>query len=135
MRSSVWNSRPRAGACPYAHWQQVFEQLAQAHAGYRQITLSDGTAGVIPEGRRSLRAADTYDFDPLTGSITGQHPYAESDKGTRVRSAVYMVHTGSWLGGLTRLVNFLAALLGATLPLTGYYLWIRRLLKRRLRQA
>ena len=118
-------------ACPYAHWQQVFEQLAQAHAGYRQITLSDGTAGVIPEGRRSLRAADTYDFDPLTGSITGQHPYAESDKGTRVRSAVYMVHTGSWLGGLTRLVNFLAALLGATLPLTGYYLWIRRLLKRR----
>lgn len=55
--------------------------------------------------------------------------------GRTVRSAVYMVHTGSWLGGLTRLVNFLAALLGATLPLTGYYLWIRRLLKRRLRQA
>ncbi|MGM9687964.1 MAG: PepSY-associated TM helix domain-containing protein [Alloprevotella sp.] len=119
------------GACPYAHWQQVFEQLAQTHAGYRQITLSDGTAGVVPKGRRSLRAADTYGFDPQTGRITDRHPYAESDEGTRVRSAVYMVHTGSWLGGLTRLVNFLAALLGATLPLTGYYLWIRRLLKRR----
>ena len=123
-----------AGFSPCLHWQKVFEQLAQAHAGYRQITLSDGTAGVVPEGRRSLRAADTYDFDPLTGRITDQHPYAESDKGTRVRSAVYMVHTGSWLGGLTRLVNFLASLLGATLPLTGYYLWIRRLLKRRKRR-
>lgn len=123
-----------AAVSPCLHWQQVFEQLARTHAGYRQITLSDGTAGVVPEGRRSLRAADTYDFDPLTGRITDQHPYAESDKGTRVRSAVYMVHTGSWLGGLTRLVNFLASLLGATLPLTGYYLWIRRLLKRRQRR-
>ena len=133
-RDSLAAVAAEAGVSPCLHWQKVFEQLAQAHAGYCQITLSDGTAGVVPEGRRSLRAADTYDFDPLTGRITDRHPYAESDKGTRVRSAVYMVHTGSWLGGLTRLVNFLASLLGATLPLTGYYLWIRRLLKRRQRR-
>lgn len=43
---------------------------------------------------------------------------------------VYMVHTGGWGGMLTRIITFLAALLGATLPLTGYYLWIRRLLKK-----
>ncbi|MDE5947315.1 MAG: PepSY domain-containing protein, partial [Prevotella sp.] len=47
-----------------------------------------------------------------------------------VRSAVYTVHVGSWGGLLTRIVTFLAALLGTTLPLTGYYLWIRRLLGR-----
>lgn len=46
-----------------------------------------------------------------------------------------MVHVGSWLGGLTRLLNFLAALLGATLPLTGYYLWLRRLRNRHSRQT
>lgn len=40
---------------------------------------------------------------------------------------------GSWLGDFTRLINFLAALLGATLPLTGYYLWLRRLKNRRKR--
>lgn len=80
----------------------------------------------VPEGRRTLRAADTYDFDPLTGQVTATHPYADTDKATRVRSAIYMVHTGSWLGWLSRLVNFLAALIGAALPLTGYYLWIRR---------
>lgn len=80
----------------------------------------------VPEGRRSLRAADTYDFDPLTGQITATHPYADTDKATRVRSAIYMVHTGSWLGWFSRLVNFLAALIGTALPLTGYYLWIRR---------
>lgn len=113
-------------AAPYAHWQTIYEQLVRTNPGYRQITLSDGTAGVVPEGRRSLRAADTYDFDPLTGQVTATHPYADTDKATRVRSAIYMVHTGSWLGWLSRLVNFLAALIGAALPLTGYYLWIRR---------
>ena len=115
----------------FAHWQQVFEEVAKANAGYRQITISDGSAGVVPDGRRSLRAADTYDFDSQTGSLTGNRPYAEADWGTHVRSGVYMVHTGSWLGWITRLLNFLAALIGATLPLTGYYLWIKRLWRRR----
>ncbi len=115
----------------FAHWQQVFEQVAKANARYRQITISDGTAGVVPEGRRSLRATDTYDFDPQTGRLTANRPYAEADRGTHVRAGVYMVHTGSWLGWLTRLLNFLAALIGATLPLTGYYLWIKHHLRRR----
>lgn len=57
--------------------------------------------------------------------------YADEDRSVKVRSAVYTVHTGSWGGWLTRLVTFLAALLGASLPLTGYYLWIRRLLRKR----
>lgn len=112
-------------AAPYTHWQTFYEQLVRTNPGYRQITLADGTAGVVPEGRRSLRAADTYDFDPLTGQVTATHPYADTDKATRVRSAIYMVHVGSWLGWISRLVNFLAALIGATLPLTGYYLWLR----------
>ena len=37
-----------------------------------------------------------------------------------------MVHTGSWGGMLTRIITFIAALLGTTLPLTGYYLWIMK---------
>ena len=42
---------------------------------------------------------------------------------------IYSIHVGSWGGYLTRILAFLAALLGASLPLTGYYLWIKRKLK------
>lgn len=112
---------------PFAHWQEVYEKLAAAHPGYRQITLQDGSASVVPAGRNSLRSGDRFDFDPASGSITGSQPYAEQDKAAHVRSAVYTLHTGSWGGMLTRILTFLAALLGATLPLTGYYLWIRKL--------
>lgn len=115
---------------PFAQWQEVYEGLAQAHPGYRQITISDGSASVVPSGRNSLRSGDRFDFDARTGNITGNQPYSEQDKSTKVRSAVYTVHVGSWGGILTRILTFLSALLGATLPLTGYYLWIKRLIRK-----
>ena len=40
---------------------------------------------------------------------------------------VYSVHVGSFGGMPTRVLWFLAALLGALLPPTGYYLWLKRL--------
>ncbi|MEO5136381.1 PepSY domain-containing protein, partial [Bacteroides ovatus] len=42
---------------------------------------------------------------------------------------IYSVHVGNWGGMFTRILTFIAALLGAALPLTGYYLWIKRLIK------
>lgn len=116
---------------PFAHWQEVFETLAKQNAGYRQITVSDGSASVVPAGRNSLRSGDKFDFDPYSGRITGSTPYSSQDKSAKVRSAVYTVHVGSWGGMLTRIITFIAVLLGATLPLTGYYLWIRRLWMKR----
>ena len=44
---------------------------------------------------------------------------------------VYGVHVGSFGGMITRILWFLAALLGAALPLTGYYLWWKRIRRRR----
>lgn len=119
----------------FARWQDVYDRLAKANPGFRQITVSDGSATVVPEGRASLRAGDAFDFDTQTGRITGSKPYSEQDKSVKVRGGVYMVHVGSWGGIITRILTFLAVLLGATLPLTGYYLWIRRLLVKRKNKA
>lgn len=116
-----------AQTAPFAHWQDVYDLLAKSHPGYRQITISDGSASVVPAGRNSLRSGDRFDFNPEDGKITGCTPYASQNKATHVRSTVYTVHVGSWGGLLTRWITFIAALIGATLPLTGYYLWIRRL--------
>lgn len=40
---------------------------------------------------------------------------------------IYNVHTGYWGGLPTRILWFFAALFGASLPLTGYYLWLKRI--------
>ena len=116
---------------PYRHWDNVMAEVAKKNPGYRQITLKAEAAEVVPEGRLSLRATDKYSYNRRSGEITDIKLYSSEGKDTKVRSGVYMVHTGSWGGLITRILNFIAALIDATLPLTGYWLWIRRLMRKR----
>lgn len=45
------------------------------------------------------------------------------EKGSHI---IYQIHTGAFAGIVTRAIWFVSALVGFTLPLTGYYLWLRR---------
>ena len=121
----------RSHHSPYAHWQEVYETLADSHPGYRQITLGAGTASVVPKGRNSLRAGDTFTFDTRSGKLTDSKPYVDQPRSTKLHGWIYTWHVGSWGGSITRLLTFFSSLIGATLPLTGYYLWIRRLLRKK----
>ena len=121
----------RSHHSPYAHWQEVYETLADSHPGYRQITLGAGTASVVPKGRNSLRAGDTFTFDTRSGKLTDSKPYVDQLRSTKLHGWIYTWHVGSWGGSITRLLTFFSSLIGATLPLTGYYLWIRRLLRKK----
>ena len=116
---------------PYAHWEQVYEQLAQANPGYKQISVSDGSASVAFNRFGNQRATDRYKFNPSNGEITETTLYKDLENSGKIRGWIYSVHVGSWGGMLTRILTFIAALIGASLPLTGYYLWIRKKIKRK----
>lgn len=132
-RSSAGHRPAEAGnrsRSPYACWQQVYEQLASANPGFSQITLSSGVANVSFGKLGNSRASDTYTFDAQSGVLTGSRLYKDADRASKIRGWIFSLHTGSWGGLLTRILAFLAALLGVVLPLTGYYLWIRRLMRK-----
>ena len=112
-------------------WQQSCEALQQADPAWRQITVSDGEATVSHDRLGNRRASDSYAFDPATGALVGVTPYSASGAGSRLGGWIYSVHVGSWGGTATRVLTCLAALLGASLPLAGYYLWIRKMVVRR----
>ena len=117
----------------YVCWQQVYEQLALNNPGYKQITLSDGVANVSFNTFGNQRASDRYKFNPHSGEIDEVVLYKDAEKAGKIRGWIYSVHVGSWGGMLTRLLTFIAALIGATLPLTGYYLWIKRIWRKKVR--
>lgn len=117
----------REHTSPYACWQQVYEELKARNAGYKQITVSNGSASVSFERFGNQRAADRYAFNPQDGEITEVTLYKDTDASGKMRGWIYSVHVGSWGGMFTRILTFIAALLGGTLPLTGYYLWLRRI--------
>ena len=116
---------------PYTNWQQVYEQLAEAKPGYKLISVSDGSASVALPRFCNQRGTDRYKFNPRNGEITETTLYKDLDNSGKIRGWIYSVHVGSWGGMLTRILTFVAALIGASLPLTGYYLWIRKKIKRR----
>lgn len=112
---------------PYAHWQQVYEELKDRNPDHKVISLSKASATVSVSGLGNQRASDRYAFNPRSGEITETTLYKDTDMSGKLRGWIYSVHVGSWGGMLTRILSFMAALLGGTLPLTGYYLWLRRI--------
>lgn len=124
-----------APVTPFACWQQVYDQVAAENPDRLKIEITDGTTSVSNNRYGNIRGTDRYTFDPQSGQITGASLYKDTGNSGKIRGWIYSVHTGAWGGNLTRIIWFLAALLGATLPLTGYYLWIKRLYRKRHNRA
>ena len=114
-------------ATEFDSWQQAYEEVVAMVPHFETITVSAGAVSVKVSKYGNMRAADTYMFDEENGAITSVELYKDSARKGKLSGWFYSLHTGSWGGLLTRVLYFLAALFGATLPLTGYYLWIKRL--------
>ena len=111
---------------PYMHWSDVVRDVKSRNGEFVEMTISNGKVDVKSSNCGNQRAKDTYHFDSATGEIISVERYADKASESKVKGWVYSVHVGSWGGIFTRVLWFLAAMLGATLPLTGYYLWIKR---------
>lgn len=113
---------------PFAYWQEVYDKLSRQNPEYKQISISSGTASVSFNRFGNQRASDRYSFNTDNGEFTETSLYQHQDKSGKIRGWIYSVHVGNWGGMFTRILTFIAALLGAALPLTGYYLWIKKLI-------
>lgn len=125
-RGGSRDSNKGSADSPYLQWSAVIEEVEKRADGFTEMTISKGKVTVKSHNYGNQRAKDTYKFDNVTGEITSVDLYADKEYESKVKGWVYSVHVGSWGGIVTRIMWFLAAMLGATLPLTGYYLWIRR---------
>ena len=116
----------------FSRWGRVLTEMEMKYPSAPQITIGNGTASATLGNFGNARASDKYSFDASDGTLTPSSLYASAEKAGKLRGWIYAFHTGTPGGIVTRIIWFLSALLGASLPLTGYYIWIRRLvLKRR----
>ena len=122
-----WNVDAVTAATKFDSWQKAYENVVTMVPHFETITVSAGTVSVKVSKYGNMRAADKYMFDKDCGAITSVELYKDSARKGKLSGWFYSLHTGSWGGLLVRVLYFLAALLGATLPITGYYFWIRRL--------
>ena len=115
----------------FGRWQTVYNELSAQNPNASKITISPERATVTLSDFGNGRASDSYTFNRRSGEVTLATAYAASTEADRLRGWIYSIHTGSFGGIFTRIIWLLSALLGESLPLTGYYIWIRHLTKKK----
>ena len=111
----------------YIYWEEAVSYVIEvSEADYTEITVKDGEVEVPLAGLGNIRATDSFRFDKKTGQMTEYKAYREVKRDKKLRGWIYSIHTGAWGGLFTRICYVLAALFGASLPLTGYYIFYQR---------
>lgn len=111
----------------YLSWNTALSNLQKKASDNVYITISNGSATVLDKNAPHLRATDKYTFDASTGEITKTALFADDKSASKIMSWAYALHVGAYGGIVTRILTCLACLIGATMPLTGYYiLYIKR---------
>ena len=115
----------------YTAWNNALSTLKaqQTNAVYYSISSKDIRLYYNQYG--NVSAYDTYLFDKETGALTETIPYATKPQSSKVMAWVYTIHVGAWGGLFGRLLTCFVSIMGGVLPLTGYYLWIKKTKRRR----
>lgn len=117
----------------YSVWNSVLAQLKQEYSEYKSISLEAAQAKVSLPG--NMPRTDTAKFNPESGKITGYSLYSQTPRSDKMKGWIYSFHTGSWGGIITKIIQFIAALIGFILPLSGYYMWWKRTSRKRKKVA
>lgn len=112
-------------------WQSVADELKQQNPNFKYVRIQDGSAVVHQKNAPTSRATDKYDFDKQTGTITNITLYKDQDKVSKIWGWTYSLHVGNFWGIWSKILTFISGLIGASLPITGYYLWLRKKRKKK----
>lgn len=108
------------------YWQTVVSSLAQQNPDFQNMRIQDGSASVLTKDAPHGRATDQYQFNAETGEIAASKLYAQTHDAGKIMGWAYALHVGDYWGIVGKILTFLASLIGASLPLTGYYMWYVR---------
>lgn len=122
---AVPNSDTKPKEIDLNQWETVLAQLKNLNPDFKTISIQDGTATVAQKFIfGNVRSSDKYTFDSQSGEITNIQLYKDQNKSAKIRGWVYSLHVGAWGGMFSKIITCIVALIGASLPLTGYYMFI-----------
>ncbi|MBW8685642.1 PepSY-associated TM helix domain-containing protein [Chitinophaga rhizophila] len=84
---------------------------------------------------RHDNVSDFLYFQAGTGKLVKERLYDNESAGTIARRWIYPIHTGSFYGFPTKILAFIATLVGFTLPISGFLIWIGRKKKKPVAKA
>lgn len=123
--------KPEVPSTDFTVWDKVMAQLQSTYAQAEYMEVSTEGAEVATNKPGYARKYDRIEYEQASGNITKIDRYDDRELSRRMHGLLYALHTGVWGGLWSKILYFLAALIGGTLPLTGYYLWWKRISKKK----
>lgn len=124
------NKRQKGEQDNFIAYNTALKEIQSRYDKYNYIKLAKGEASVSLSSDGNRMKSDNIKFDLGTGKITEIKRFEESSVRQNMKGFIYSLHVGTWGGYITKVLYFLAALIGSTLPITGYYLWLKKRLKK-----
>ena len=119
----------------YAAWERAYTEIKSQNRE-NEIRMYQNEADVVIGGFGNQQATTSYKIKPETGKIQTVIPYGEKSKSNHIKGWIYTLHVGSWFGWISKIFYLICVIIGAILPISGYYLWIKRLtIKRKHRES
>jgi len=91
------------------------------------IYMDDASTGIIgvTAYAKALHfyKSDRYTFDKYTGKLLKVLPHTKKSPGMKMNNMNYDIHVGQILGLTGKIIAFLASLICASLPVTGFIIW------------
>lgn len=120
------DKRQKESDFKYTLWNRTMDDIDMLYPEYQSVTLSSTEVKIIPKATSGRRISDTAKIDPETGAISQITNGNELPLSQTLKGWFFAFHTGSWGGIYTKIIYFIAGLIGFTLPLTGYYMWWKK---------
>ncbi|MFT3822565.1 MAG: PepSY-associated TM helix domain-containing protein [Chitinophagaceae bacterium] len=110
------------------------------YPGDVRLNLPKGQKGTlsilkVKTGFFASAATDRIDFDPRTNSIKKIDLFKNRTGGEKIVSMVRAIHTGELFGTFSKILYFIACLIGTSLPVTGVFIWLNKRKKKKPTQV
>lgn len=120
----------------------AFETARKQFSDVKRITLSvpdeGNKAGLIYasgyRGKEDYYDADVLHFDQFTGALLGRENFKDKNNGEKIIRMNYDIHVGVILGLPGKILAFFASFIAASLPVTGFIIWLGRGKKKKKRE-
>jgi uncharacterized iron-regulated membrane protein len=83
------------------------------------------------KGKETYYHADALQYDQYTGKLLNRRNYEEQNAGEKLIGMNYDIHVGAILGLPGKILVFIGGLVAASLPVTGFMIWLNRKKKKK----
>lgn len=110
----------------------LFDKLKKQRPEANQFTffMPDSDTATVLQGKThanisflNFEVGELFQFNRYNGHEAGGDEIKYIHKNNRILSMVLFIHMGFWGGLPTKIITFIVGLIGASLPVTGFFIW------------